>query len=293
MSTLRPVRISPAFTLIELLVVVAIISLLISILMPALSRARAQSQQLLCKTQLRSLGQATALYAQNNDGIIIRGQKEAGGTGLIKDGYHFSSIMLRDLGFDEPIKWQYGGVNNVGQKPYIEFIGKVKQFQCPTFPQEAVKTLANNPFKQQHLTYVVSAFAIPYPEQAVLANANGGGQGGTTYAGASVPEATVAASKLSQFPREAHPSSMVHITEGHVSLPTNTLYYHDLFLASHLPFGANPRIANDPRHPGGVNALFFDSHVETLRLGTLDPGWPQPLRERLRSFTVLPPGLGE
>jgi prepilin-type processing-associated H-X9-DG protein len=86
---------------------------------------------------------------------------------------------------------------------------------------------------------------------------------------------------------------MVHITEAHVTLPIHDLRWHDAFFASQLPFGAHPRIANDQRHPGGINALFFDSHAETMKLTTMDPGWPEPLHERLRYFTVMPPGYQE
>ncbi len=55
-----------AFTLIELLVVIAIIGLLISILLPAFARARGQAKQLACKSNLRQLGIAMALYADNS-----------------------------------------------------------------------------------------------------------------------------------------------------------------------------------------------------------------------------------
>ena len=55
-----------AFTLIELLVVVAIIALLISILMPALTSAREQSKRAVCLSNMRQMGIALLAYALDN-----------------------------------------------------------------------------------------------------------------------------------------------------------------------------------------------------------------------------------
>ena len=56
-----------AFTLIELLVVVAIISLLVAILVPALEQARASANTVLCQHRLAQWGLAFQIYANNND----------------------------------------------------------------------------------------------------------------------------------------------------------------------------------------------------------------------------------
>ncbi len=54
-----------AFTLIELLVVVAIIALLISILLPSLSKARAQARTTLCATRSGQMVRSMLLYAED------------------------------------------------------------------------------------------------------------------------------------------------------------------------------------------------------------------------------------
>jgi prepilin-type N-terminal cleavage/methylation domain-containing protein len=62
-----------AFTLIELLVVISVISLLMAILLPALSKAREQGRIALCMANLHSIGQGIFLYAHDNDGRLVPG----------------------------------------------------------------------------------------------------------------------------------------------------------------------------------------------------------------------------
>lgn len=56
-----------AFTLIELLVVIAIIAILLSVLIPALTKIKDAGKRAVCLAHLHSLGQAWVVYAEQND----------------------------------------------------------------------------------------------------------------------------------------------------------------------------------------------------------------------------------
>lgn len=60
-----------AFTLIELLVAIAIITLLLSILLPSLQHAREQARRTYCLTNLRSIGQASLAYSSDTPNELI------------------------------------------------------------------------------------------------------------------------------------------------------------------------------------------------------------------------------
>jgi prepilin-type N-terminal cleavage/methylation domain-containing protein len=60
------------FTLIELLVVIAIIALLLAILMPALQRVKKQAKGVVCRNNMKQIGMAANLYAEDYDLFVPR-----------------------------------------------------------------------------------------------------------------------------------------------------------------------------------------------------------------------------
>src|SRR3989449_7120773 len=95
-------RIAAGFTLVELLVVIGIIAVLISILMPALARARNQAMRINCQSQLRQLGNATMMYVIQNKGwlpgpsSIYDVMKFSGASASVESGLLWQSNLITD-----------------------------------------------------------------------------------------------------------------------------------------------------------------------------------------------------
>lgn len=278
------------FTLVELLVVVAIIALLISILLPSLQQARAQARQLLDVTNLRSQGQAVYQYAENNRGFIVRA---LAGFNDDDEWGSYAQMLLPYLGWTDHIPdWsEHNGLgNNAGL--IRDIYEQIPFYQCPDHPDP-----------RSTLDYVSHAMAIPYTQSALDLDQGQDQFGDDASDGVS---STVtddsnykAITQLDEIGNSKSPADTILATEAHISLSLGAdgagnwkdVRFHHFFLMSQLPLAGNPRIANDQRHPGGINAVFFDGHGETLGIKEMDPAWPADWDLRARWFTIFPAHL--
>ncbi len=118
---------SKGFTLIELLVVIAIIALLMAILIPALNRAREQGKRTACLYNLKGLGLAWIMYADDNDGRLVRGNAED--DGWVK--------RIGTLPNEEPIEEQLDAIRNGLLFKYAKM---AKLYRCPVAERNEMRT---------------------------------------------------------------------------------------------------------------------------------------------------------
>jgi prepilin-type N-terminal cleavage/methylation domain-containing protein/prepilin-type processing-associated H-X9-DG protein len=122
-------RRSRAFTLVELLVVIGIVAVLIAILLPALSGARRRAAAVKCAANLRSLGAAMVMYAQEQRGYVPCNQaKYLSDSGSVTIPWY---DQLARYAFNEPpVGTPPNPVSIINQPDFAKsiFVG------CPMFP---------------------------------------------------------------------------------------------------------------------------------------------------------------
>ena len=108
------------FTLVELLVVIGIIALLISILLPALSKARAAANGVKCQAQLKQLVTAMILHANDHNGFMpLVGQINVSNA----SGNANDSVTLRD-----PLRKRYEYYANGGKYEALGMPGSIAKY---------------------------------------------------------------------------------------------------------------------------------------------------------------------
>lgn len=117
------------FTLIELLVVIAIIALLLSIIIPALSKVKEQAKSTICKTRLKELILAVHVYESETGSLPMNSFMSSDGTpvsagaagGVVLD-YRWFNILAPYVGRQN--------INDVAERRNIA--SDYELFRCPT-----------------------------------------------------------------------------------------------------------------------------------------------------------------
>lgn len=179
-----------AFTLVELLVVIGIIAVLVSLLLPALNKARNAANSVKCLANLRSIGQAMNLYVAENRGWIpgsglTSGRHlwvQSGGSANLVPGYGMLNAPLVNECLDwagplaRMMKLKNPALDGTDPKARFLWYVKVPQFECPSYlgvtmsPNPTSAYTSGNMGIQQAFSYnTANAFLLapntvyPYP----------------------------------------------------------------------------------------------------------------------------------
>src|ERR1043166_918632 len=127
-----------AFTLIELLVVIAIIAILARLLLPALARAKETAKRIQCVNDIRQLGLAVTMYADDHEGHYPVRQ---GKTPLASPVTHPDALSSLTTPREAA-----GGSSNIGPLQLEPYYIETKIFYCPSDVLNPPNFGANRPF---------------------------------------------------------------------------------------------------------------------------------------------------
>jgi prepilin-type processing-associated H-X9-DG protein len=128
--------------------VIGIIALLIAILLPTLSTARAQAMRVKCASNLRTLGQAVVFYSNENKGWIPRDYS----WGEPKHRF-WADVIARVMNYEMPPPAASGSATY--DQAIAPYLFKIDMYKCPVFPNE-----------KQPVDFVINGWDVNVPTGA-------------------------------------------------------------------------------------------------------------------------------
>lgn len=238
----------PAFTLVELLVVIGIIGVLISILIPALSRARGQAIRLQCMSNVRSLLQYTVNYASSNRGWYPPL------TPRLSWPYYFD-CNERD---SDKVDWRARIMKEMGLKRDF--------FYCPANVEWNKDSLWGDSTATASVwgyTYFGSLQTITYPNPSgfLIVNEDNG-----------APFPLSAQSSTRYYPSKAGEKAVYKVLWTDLTRTAGGGFYAS-YGSNHVLGSYNSDFRADPNGRGGANVGYVDGHVEWVPQKALRPRW--------------------
>ena len=226
------------FTLVELLVVIAIIAILLAVMAPSAMSIHKLARSNICKSNLHTIGQASASYSAANNLYVPRDACDASQPGH----YLFAGCFMK---YTHGIEITGSDLQN-WSLIYDKLDGAAPIYRCPSISDP-----------KYVLTYLINAIDHDHYR--------------TT--GQYVSDATRALPiQLTHLP--GGPAEMCYIIEMSDNLsavPYNNFTAYDIWHLAHMPFkGLTPQLNarcityGDERHDGKTTLVFFDGHTEDL-----------------------------
>lgn len=248
------------FTLVELLVVIGIIALLISILLPALGAARAESVKLKCLAQLKEIGSLALQYANENQGRVPKDynyddQYRGKGVGSNKSGLPHILWAEAFAHLIDGDKWPLPLTDSSARDPILApYLAKIKLFSCPA-----------KPFEDQPITYGAASWDINSDDGSAITYPGGEGM------------------PMIKMTSQRYAAQICYITEVNAQLPftgAGMFDSYDIKDVTCIPYdppgvkrGAwtstnrdTLRMMNDSRHRGSINMLYLDGHAASKKI---------------------------